>query len=197
MAEFRGHSKNFGGIQKIFAVEFKIVGVNSKNLHGGIQNSKGELKQISMRVNMSKRGHIQLHVPRDQMHRHGPLWFWSCSRRLHCSVFDVVRDQQSTCHLGSEAPEKTYPTFVQAGHRKELEMIEDAQNNDSKVLDVGELSTQKQHPRCQRNFQHSAHDMLDFHNKVTTSETLISDYKVRSQLCNNVKSSLIMVYYLY
>ena len=39
--------------------------------------------------------------------------------------------------------------------------------------------------------------MLDFHNKVTTSETLISDYKVRSQVRNNVKSSLIMVYYLY
>ena len=38
---------------------------------------------------------------------------------------------------------------------------------------------------------------LDFHNKVTTSETLISDYKVRSQVRNNVKSSLIMVYYLY
>ena len=40
-------------------------------------------------------------------------------------------------------------------------------------------------------------NVLDFHNKVTTSETLISDYKVRSQVCNNVKSSLIMVYYLY
>ena len=40
-------------------------------------------------------------------------------------------------------------------------------------------------------------DVLDFHNKVTTSETLISDYKVRSQVRNNVKSSLIMVYYLY
>ena len=40
-------------------------------------------------------------------------------------------------------------------------------------------------------------NMLDFHNKVTTSETLISDYKVRSQVRNNVKSSLIMVYYLY
>ena len=39
--------------------------------------------------------------------------------------------------------------------------------------------------------------LLDFHNKVTTSETLISDYKVRSQVRNNVKSSLIMVYYLY
>ena len=39
--------------------------------------------------------------------------------------------------------------------------------------------------------------VLDFHNKVTTSETLISDYKVRSQVRNNVKSSLIMVYYLY
>ena len=39
--------------------------------------------------------------------------------------------------------------------------------------------------------------VLDFHNKVTTSETLISDYKVRSQVHNNVKSSLIMVYYLY
>ena len=38
--------------------------------------------------------------------------------------------------------------------------------------------------------------LLDFHNKVT-SETLISDNKVRSQVCNNVKSSLIMVYYLY
>ena len=42
-----------------------------------------------------------------------------------------------------------------------------------------------------------AHNLLDFHNKVTTSETLISDYKVRSQVRNNVKSSLIMVYYLY
>ena len=30
--------------------------------------------------------------------------------------------------------------------------------------------------------------LLDFHNKVTTSETLISDYKVRSQVRNNVKS---------
>ena len=40
-------------------------------------------------------------------------------------------------------------------------------------------------------------EVLDFHNKVTTSETLISDYKVRSQVRNNVKSSLIMVYYLY
>ena len=39
--------------------------------------------------------------------------------------------------------------------------------------------------------------LLDFHNKVTTSETLISDYKVRSQVRNNVKSRLIMVYYLY
>ena len=39
--------------------------------------------------------------------------------------------------------------------------------------------------------------ILDFHNKVTTSETLISDYKVRSQVRNNVKSSLIIVYYLY
>ena len=39
--------------------------------------------------------------------------------------------------------------------------------------------------------------VLDFHNKVTTSETLISDYKVRSQVHNNVKSSLIRVYYLY
>ena len=36
--------------------------------------------------------------------------------------------------------------------------------------------------------------LLDFHNKVTTSETLISDHKVRSQVRNNVKSSLIMVY---
>ena len=61
-------------------------------------------------------------------------------------------------HLGSEAPEKTYPTFVQAGRRKELEMIGEAQNNDSKVLDVGESSTRKQHPRCQRNSKHSAHD---------------------------------------
>ena len=42
-----------------------------------------------------------------------------------------------------------------------------------------------------------AYVVLDFHNKVTTSETLISDYKVRSQVRNNVKSSLIMVYYLY
>ena len=42
-----------------------------------------------------------------------------------------------------------------------------------------------------------AYNLLDFHNKVTTSETLISDYKVRSQVRNNVKSSLIMVYYLY
>ena len=40
-------------------------------------------------------------------------------------------------------------------------------------------------------------NVLDFHNKVTTSETLISDYKVRSQVHNNVKSRLIMVYYLY
>ena len=40
-------------------------------------------------------------------------------------------------------------------------------------------------------------EVLDFHNKVATSETLISDYKVRSQVRNNVKSSLIMVYYLY
>ena len=39
--------------------------------------------------------------------------------------------------------------------------------------------------------------LLDFHNKVTTSETLISDNRVRSQVHNNVKSSLIMVYYLY
>ena len=39
--------------------------------------------------------------------------------------------------------------------------------------------------------------VLDLHNKVTTSEALISDYKVRSQVHNNVKSSLIMVYYLY
>ena len=37
-----------------------------------------------------------------------------------------------------------------------------------------------------------AHNLLDFYNKVTTSETLISDYKVRSQVRNNVKSSLIM-----
>ena len=41
------------------------------------------------------------------------------------------------------------------------------------------------------------HKLLDFHNKVTTSETLISDYKVRSQVRNNVKSRLIIVYYLY
>ena len=51
---------------------------------------------------------------------------------------DVVRDQQSMHHLGSEAPEKTYPTFVQSGCCEELEIIEDAQNNDSKVLDVGD-----------------------------------------------------------
>ena len=94
------------------------------------------------------------------MHSHGPLWFWSCSKRLHCSVFDVVRDQQSMRHWGSEPPEKTYPTFVQAYHREELEMIEDAQNNDSKVLDMGELSMWKQHPRCQRNSKHSVHDNL-------------------------------------
>ena len=72
------------------------------------------------------------------MHSHGPLWFWSFSKRLHCSVLDVVRDQQSMHHLGSEAPEKTYPTFVQSGCCEELEIIEDAQNNDSKVLDVGD-----------------------------------------------------------
>ena len=40
-------------------------------------------------------------------------------------------------------------------------------------------------------------DFVRLSQKVTTSETLISDYKVRSQVRNNVKSSLIMVYYLY
>ena len=50
---------------------------------------------------------------------------------------------------------------------------------------------------CAQWLWETPHRLLDFHNKVTTSETLISDYKVRSQVRNNVKSSLIMVYYLY
>ena len=85
------------------------------------------------------------------MHSHGPLWFWSRLKRLHCSVFDGVRHQQSMHRLGLESPEKTYPTFGQACCCKELEMIENAQKNDSKVWEMGELSMWKQHLRCQQN----------------------------------------------
>ena len=44
MAEFKIAG---GGIQNIFAVEFKIAGANSKNLPSGIQNSGSEFKKLS------------------------------------------------------------------------------------------------------------------------------------------------------
>ena len=98
------------GIQKIFAAEFKIAGTNSKNLHGGIQNSRGELKQISMRVNVSKRGRIPLHVPKIKCIAMSPLVLVML-KKVALLSFRCCERPAVDASLGFRSPREDIPNF--------------------------------------------------------------------------------------